>query len=528
MSNRIVWAINTILILTIIAICVWAFPYATSAFYLSRGRKAFEAAQESPDGLELYARAFDDLQQAVRWDEDNTEASNLLTQASRPVAQVYVEEGRFAEARPVFEAMLEQDPENQFALYYLARIYEEEGEAGQAAEIYQTLRYFELEENGKPPSYLGDLVAKLEQYGLWEREQVVNVVSYLVWQEVGEQVEELLTGLEEKYPGSVHWPFYWAEMYHRQGNLEQAGVMYRQVLEIEPKYAQAYLRLGMVTEEKGRQREGETKRRNLREAAKWYEQYHDLATDALLGLDRLVEVCAALEEAGVEDESCHEAAERVAKKQGNEEAEEIRSSPAAALREELEAKTNDRRVVAELLDVPVEDVELGPNLVENGGFEEWENTGPADWRLGTYLGQNGGEGLYVAGKDTLVADGETARIITLWGGAMPDRTTTYAEYVGDTLIVTNTEYLVSLHYASQYLEGTGLVFLGEYTRSDGLVLVHTGLPDSDGQWTVIHILVDGPPAPTVVMPLVRNWGVGQLWVDELEIRPIVRIERLHQ
>ena len=71
--------------------------------------------------------------------------------------------------------------------------------------------------------------------------------------------------------------------------------------------------------------------------------------DDLLGLKRLAEVCTALEDpstgpfgeaqdrlragAGVEDESCREA---------------------AALREELEARTDDRRIVAELLGVPVE------------------------------------------------------------------------------------------------------------------------------------------------------------------------------
>jgi len=280
--------------------------------------------------------------------------------------------------------------------------------------------------------------------------------------------------------------------------------------------------------------------RNLQQAAHYYNHYHALAPDDLLGLKRLAGVCIALEEAGVEDPSCREAAERVMEGQGDKgtrgqgEGEMLHSpfstlhSPASVLREALEARTDDRRIVAELLDVPVEDVELGPNLAENGGFEKWENIGPADWRLGTYLGQSGGEGLYVAGQDTLVAGEEVARITTLWGGAMPDGTMTYAEYIGDPLLVTNAKHLVSLYYASRRSEGTGLVFLGEYTRPDGLVLVHAGLPDSDGQWSVIRVLVDGPPAPTAVMPLVRNWGVGQLWIDKLEIRPVAYTEGLYQ
>jgi hypothetical protein len=43
------------------------------------------------------------------------------------------------------------------------------------------------------------------------------------------------------------------------------------------------------------------------------------------------------------------------------------------------ARTDDRRIVAELLNVPVESVELGPNLAEKGGFEEWEGGRPEWW-----------------------------------------------------------------------------------------------------------------------------------------------------
>lgn len=265
MTNKITRAINAILILTIIGLCVWAFPYFASAFYTSRGRRALAAAQESPAALELDAQAVADLRQAVRWDGNNAEASDLLSQAYRPLAQAYVEAERFAEARPVLEALLEQNPEDQFALYYLARAHEEAGETGEdeewrmeeAAEIYRRLRYFELEEGGKPPPYLGELMTKLDQYGLWEREQVVNVVSYLVWQEAGEQAGELLAYLEGKYPGEPDWPFYRGELYHRLGDLEQAEAAYRQVLEVEPEYAPAYLRIGMLYEARARGEVGE-------------------------------------------------------------------------------------------------------------------------------------------------------------------------------------------------------------------------------------------------------------------------------
>jgi len=56
---------------------------------------------------------------------------------------------------------------------------------------------------------------------------------------------------------------------------------------------------------------------DLQEAAYYYSRYYALAFRDLVGLKRLAEVCAALEEAGVEDEGCREAAERAAGGQGD-------------------------------------------------------------------------------------------------------------------------------------------------------------------------------------------------------------------
>jgi len=68
-------------------------------------------------------------------------------------------------------------------------------------------------------------------------------------------VERLLEHLIARYPGEPDWPFYLAELYHRRGDLEWAEEVYRQVLAVDPEYAQAYLRIGMVYEARA---EGET------------------------------------------------------------------------------------------------------------------------------------------------------------------------------------------------------------------------------------------------------------------------------
>jgi len=68
---------------------------------------------------------------------------------------------------------------------------------------------------------------------------------------------------------------------------------------------------------------------NLQEAAAWYNRYHALSPDDLLGLKKLAEVCTALEDpstglragAGVGDGSCRQAAERARREPGDKERE---------------------------------------------------------------------------------------------------------------------------------------------------------------------------------------------------------------
>lgn len=60
MSNKLILSINVILV--ILATLVWAFPYFASAFYMSRGNKALEAALERPQSLESRGRAVNYLQ----------------------------------------------------------------------------------------------------------------------------------------------------------------------------------------------------------------------------------------------------------------------------------------------------------------------------------------------------------------------------------------------------------------------------------------------------------------------------------
>jgi hypothetical protein len=218
-----------------------------------------------------------------------------------------------------------------------------------------------------------------------------------------------------------------------------------------------------------------------------------LAPEDFLGLKRLAEVSASL---GI--------------------------SETAVILESFAGQSDGRATVAKLLNLSVEDVELGPNLVDNGDFGSWEDTSPQGWRFWTYLGPDGDRGQYANGEDSLIPEGNTARIVALWGGPATEGTRTYAEYISDSLPMGGTRYLLSIYYSSQNSEeGNTFVFVGEYERRNGTVLVRQMLPDSRGQWRVAHILVDTAITSSATSLLVRMWGVGDLRIWAAELKPII-------
>jgi tetratricopeptide (TPR) repeat protein len=123
--------------------------------------------------------------------------------------------------------------------------------------------------------------------------------------------ERVLETVVEERPEDADVLFYEGELYQRRDEFEEAEEAYKQVLAADSEYAQAYLRLGALAEKHRKGGGGEAGSENLRAAARWYGQYHEVVPDDLLGLKRLVEVCGALDEAGLEDEDCMAAGEKV-------------------------------------------------------------------------------------------------------------------------------------------------------------------------------------------------------------------------
>jgi tetratricopeptide (TPR) repeat protein len=187
------------------------------------------------------------------------------TQAiSDAVALAYLERGRGAgeqASRRALERAKELRPGDLYANCLLWQRAQAAGDAEAAAAYSEMLTHFPLEAVHPADERLLDYVAEvapaLLEDGLWHREKMIHVISFLVSEhENATGVECLLGRLVERYPTEPDWRFYLAELYHRRGELERAEAAYRQVLETDATYAQACLCLGMIYEERaGREME---------------------------------------------------------------------------------------------------------------------------------------------------------------------------------------------------------------------------------------------------------------------------------
>lgn len=103
-------------------------------------------------------------------------------------------------------------------------------------------------------NYTCDVIPYLHHASLWDKEKTLDVISFLVWKYYGdENVLQLIENMVNQYPSQAEWRFYLAEYYHREGNLEQAKTIYQQVVELDPEYPQAQLRLSVITKKNQRE-----------------------------------------------------------------------------------------------------------------------------------------------------------------------------------------------------------------------------------------------------------------------------------
>lgn len=545
MVDRLLWAAVGLAVLGLLALMV---PYLLGAYYLDRG--AAVRAEDSP-------AAVADLERAVVWEPRNVQARRKLAQVhlkqdqpqaaldalrpaldirppntmvslelvapyvavdqpdaaihvyesaavdwpSRAAAVAYLQQAEASEllsAAELWRKALSIDTGNLYALLRLWQTASAAGDEDAAGDYEERLRHFDLQSVRVPSDLrLAEFQARgmgeAVEAGIWTRETLLSVVSYQVWRfadgDAAVSVDLLLRSLLARWPDDPDLRFYRAELYHRRGEAEQAATAYQTVLEADAGFAQAVLRLGMVCEAQGK----------LTEAVDWYSRYRAMVPDDLLGLQRLTEL-----------------------------REVLGASEAPTLREILLDLTDDRRIVARMLKVPVEDVDLGPNLIQNGDFDLWAGERPRSWTVSDMAtGSPWNRGLFFGGRDDLwVLNRGAARLQGLWLERRDDKAAGrwgYWQYdelsrrISSIALGPGTRFVVSLNYRS---DNPGAMAAGVYVsdREDVTWRGDERLPVSGGVWHHFVAIGHNRGREEIgIRMLLRNWDTGSVAFDSVRL-----------
>lgn len=386
------------------------------------------------------------------------------------------------------------------------------------------------------------IVPELIDKGVWDYKTAFMVLSTLVWQRVDVPgVQELLIELTQRYPEEPTWGFLLAELYQRSGKLEQALTTYHQVWAMQNAPLSTALRLGQVYNALVLS-DAVSGHETQRQAVAWFATYHLLVPGDLLGLAFLSQTCAQLESVGIDDLHCRDAAKQVIEDGGP--LLERHSIPYDAASSVLQAAlayyADDRRIVANMLQVPVEGIFLGPNLMQDSGFEELKvGKDSTPWRWSDMFNRvpfNAGN--FIGGVDSLTPrEGQqSARINGLWVQQEEGKSRARAGFwqrsdplSPETTIVlaANRPYVISFDYRTLDLSGGGTATIWVSEDPDVLWANDHSLPPTGGVWH--HFVAVGwnrSGRDARIEPLVRLFGVGQVEFDAVQVRPLLISETL--
>ncbi|MDW8064556.1 MAG: tetratricopeptide repeat protein [Anaerolineae bacterium] len=408
-----------------------------------------------------------------------------------------------------WQRVLQLDPGNLYALYHLWRLQRAMGDMTAAAERMSQLRGFRLESIQVPVDLdfrlaraQGIAMTRLVEEGIWDAGTLHRVVRAQVARSSlgleGLMLTHLLQTLHQHRPEDPYIMRATAEMLQRQGEQEQAEQVYHGVLARESGFADVLLWLGMIAESKSLGADPEM----LQHAVRWYHRYRTQVPEDLLGLRRWIEACERLRARGLQEEACEDSAEG---------------------HREWKARTDDIEIAADLLKLPKDRLALGPNLLENGGFEDGSATNPVGWSWSDMSNRHPwNAGLFLGGMDELgvYAGRRAARVDGLWVSRDPNREGARAGYwAKKTSLRPGSLYMLSFAYRAQ-LAPASWVGVWVSPRSEVLFAGDRRLPDTKGAWRRVVIIGKNAAEDGQVAVLLRLWGEGTVLFDEVALREL--------
>jgi hypothetical protein len=183
-------------------------------------------------------------------------------------------------------------------------------------------------------------------------------------------------------------------------------------------------------------------------------------------------------------------------------------------------------VIASMLDLAPDSVSLGPNLIDNGGFERqnFVEGEPWGWRYGfASTGDPWNIGAFVVGPDynKPFAGKRSLHIDGLYVEWLSERERARAgvQYV-PLQVKPGMPYAISFVYRTENaVDGTASLWLSD----DPKVLFREDrfLPSTQGKWKQVTIIAwNRSQDEATIAPLLRVWREGSVWFDDFSIRMI--------
>jgi len=395
-------------------------------------------------------------------------------------------------APPLLQQVISLDRDNLYALYQFAKICEtlREGEALLAEETYRRIQHFAPQsigphEDRRLDQFTAGIIPALVEDHVWSLDDALHVISFWIWQGEQETAKQASGSLMETHPAQPQLYYYQAQASRQRGELEGAFDALQTAIRLDSQFAPAYLAMARTYESVG----------GLSQAIFWYERYYQIAPQDLLSPKKLAEL---YQQAGD-------------------------AKAAAARRDELKARTDDVAIVAEVLSIQKDELLLGPNLIENAGFEQGGSS-PLGWEWSLMAGSDvWNDAAFFGGVDDLeVYEGQrSSRVEGFWTERAADREGARAGYwAREVELGPNTLWLLTFYYRTWNLrDGDASVWVSY--DPEVIFAGDHGLPATEGAWRKAAIIGwNRKPSAGVVKPLLRNWGVGSVWFDEVILRQI--------
>ncbi len=196
----------------------------------------------------------------------------------------------------------------------------------------------------------------------------------------------------------------------------------------------------------------------------------------------------------------------------------------------LPTDLDPRAEVAKLLAVRPDDIELGPNLLPQGDFDRIVSGTLEGWRVADYATGSGADSpaaAFGAGPDAFAvfAGAFSARIDGLWKGAnsrpgffglVTHDEARYGSYALS--IAPQRSYAVTGIYRTGGARERVSIYLGHPIAG----LLDAWLPATDGGWRpFVFVGCHNQPAVQQMQLLLRLWGEGRVWFDDVRVQEIM-------